>query len=204
MILLASNSSSRQQLLTWAQIPYKVVSHNSTEKGFDNLTDLDERLLAISLDKMAKISIPSHFLADASYLYCITADTLVQNIATGEILEKPSSYSDAVRMVKSYSQKLLKVASSTVIEKKAIKEGRTITLQTKQWVSSAIIEFSVPDDMVDIYLAHNDNAALYSSGALIVEEFGFNFLRTVNGSFTSILGFDVPTLRSELKELGFF
>jgi predicted house-cleaning NTP pyrophosphatase (Maf/HAM1 superfamily) len=44
---------------------------------------------------------------------------------------------------------------------------------------------------------------MVSCGAGRIEDFGENFLKSVNGSYTTILGLPMFELRRALKEIGF-
>jgi len=57
--------------------------------------------------------------------------------------------------------------------------------------------------MTDYYLEQIPHA-INACGAGIIEDFGLNFLKTVNGSFTAILGLPLFELRKALTTMGFF
>jgi predicted house-cleaning NTP pyrophosphatase (Maf/HAM1 superfamily) len=69
-------------------------------------------------------------------------------------------------------------------------------------VVTADYVFDVPDAWLDIYL--EKSRGLVASGAIAIEEFGSQFLKTVHGSYTTIVGLPMYELREALEKIGFF
>ena len=73
-------------------------------------------------------------------------------------------------------------------------------------VSGAVgcqVELDLTDEHIKTYLAGQPEFTCIA-GALAVEEFGAQFIRTYNGSYTAVLGLPMAEVRDALEELGFF
>ena len=210
-LYLASASQSRQKLLTLAQIPYHLVSHTSDECGIDVTQTFNDYVLAIAQHKMERVVLDR--IVDTSTIFVLTADTLIRTLQTKQILGKPTDYDDAKRMLALIRKESVEVVTGCCLEKKdrVNKAGNTQrwntrrwnTVQSEHWVTGATLEFCVDEEMVDLFLEKTPQA-LHACGAGIIENFGFNFLRRVNGSYTAILGLPIFELRQALNKLGFF
>ena len=62
--------------------------------------------------------------------------------------------------------------------------------------------FEVPEEWIDIYL--EKSVGLRASGAIAIEDFGEQFLKSVSGSYSAIVGLPMFELREALSQLGFF
>src|SRR5271170_4453636 len=94
------------------------------------------------------------------------------------------------------------VATACCLEKKLWDGVQWKTIEEHSWVSTAIAEFIIEDDEIDIYLK-NVPQALNSASAAIIEGFGQNFFKSINGSYTSARGLPMFEVRQTLKSLGF-
>jgi predicted house-cleaning NTP pyrophosphatase (Maf/HAM1 superfamily) len=57
--------------------------------------------------------------------------------------------------------------------------------------------------MVDEYYQQMPEA-MYACGGSIIERYGMNFLRSINGSLTAIIGLPLNELHKRLTETGFW
>lgn len=60
----------------------------------------------------------------------------------------------------------------------------------------------LPDEWIDSYL--EKTGALSAAGALVIDDFGSLFFKSMAGSYTGIIGLPLSELREALSELGFF
>ena len=63
-------------------------------------------------------------------------------------------------------------------------------------------ELNISDEWIDIYLEKSFSAS--SSGAIAIEVYGAQFLKTVSGSHSAIVGLSMFEVREALQEVGFF
>jgi len=97
-LYLASQSQTRQKLLTIAQIPYHIIEHYSTECGIDATGSFNDYVLAIAKHKMKNVKLPDPTTLPTDTIFILTADTLLQTAHTKQILGKPETKDDAKRM----------------------------------------------------------------------------------------------------------
>ncbi len=203
ILYLASQSSSRQKLLTLARIPFCVMAHTSNEELVnDNPVSFGDYVQAIARDKMHCVELPSIDDVEREFLYVLTADTLAQIKKTGVILGKPKDRVDGVRMLRLMQHELVEVVTGCCLHKYIKKSGHWELDVQKLWVTGAEVAFTVDDDSIDRYFEMLPEA-LYGCGAGIIEDYGQLFLQSINGSYTAVLGLPLFELRKELRALGF-
>jgi septum formation protein len=198
-LFLASGSASRKKLLTDAKIPFQIVSHDADESQCPMEGSLEDVVTKLAVLKMDHIVMPDNLDTDQE-IFILTSDTLTVT-AEGEFLCKPTSREDAVRMLKSCRQGHAKVGSGFCLEKRIFVEGVWKTEQRILGFNEASCLFDVPERDVDFYL---DNAPFLSvSGGVTIESFGNQFVKDVQGSYSSIIGLPMFDIRNALFEIGF-
>ena len=200
-LLLASQSKARQQLLDHAQIPYSIIQHNSNECPTTKTNDFYDLLQAIAEDKMKHLLLPEG--TKNKTIFVLTADTLVRTIKTKQILGKPKDIDDAKRMHAMFCREPVEVATACCLEKKVWENKGWETGNKKNWTTTTTIDFCVKEELLDLYFEKMPNA-LNACGGAIVEKFGLNFLRSINGSFSAVLGLPIYKLQQALVEIGFY
>jgi len=200
ILYLGSQSKPRQKLLELAGIDYKVLGHKSDECSVDLKDDFKDYVLSIAKDKMDNIIFPLGKQDEKNFV--LTADTLVKTEKTNQILGKPKDIQDAKRMLRLLQKESALVITGCCLEKKVFKNGEWITKDKNYWTTKTIVEFCVDEDKLDWYLQKMPQA-LNACCAGIIEEYGQGFLKSVNGSYTSVLGLSLYELRQALKKMGF-
>jgi len=199
-LYLSSQSTSRQKLLDLAGIPYQVIQNTSDEYGVDISKPFAEYVLAIAQHKMEHIVLTG--LPKQEPIFVLTADTLSRMPSTGTILGKPKDINEAKHMLALQCKEPIELATGCCLDKKEYKNNKWVTVEKEHWVTKAMFEFCVTEKDVGLYLKKVPQA-LYACGAGIVENFGVNFLRRVEGSYTAITGLPLYELRQALKKLSF-
>lgn len=201
-LYLASSSKSRQWLLDEIKINYKVISQDYDEHSLDWSLPIDQLVLKLAINKMDHAIIPEYSNNKDQVIWVLTADTLSQDLS-GNIHGKPIDYQDAVSKIKKLREGSF-VYSAFCLDKKiydaSSKSYKIIDRKTKV-VSSKCI-FKVPDSWIDTYIKNSD--ALYASGAIVIDQFGLQFLESIEGSYTNIIGLPLFELKEDLQNLGFF
>jgi len=199
LLYLASNSASRKKLLQQAQIPFEVIEQDADESLISTDQDLSDIVMQIAQLKMEHARIPAGKQV-GQVCFVVTCDTLGLTQA-GRVLCKPVDRSDAVSMLVQ-SRIGNKVASGFCL-RTLLWDG--IAWQVQQEivdVDTADFIFNVPDFFIDWYL---DTIPFLSvSGAASVEDFGAQFLQSVNGSYESIVGLPMHKICKALTQLGFY
>ena len=199
ILLLASKSKSRRFLLSQAEIPYVLLDQEADEKECDWGMPLQKLVESIALHKMAQIVMPN--TVDEKHLFVLTSDTLTQN-ARGDLLGKPQTRDDARAMIRSLREGPARVGTAFCLDKKVFKFGQWQTSARTLVFVDARCDFNIPEHWVERYL--DNSHALHCSGSMAVDGYGAQFLHTIQGSYTTILGLPMSHVRNALEEMGFF
>jgi septum formation protein len=202
ILYLGSQSQARQRLLEFAKINYALLSHGSDEIVDHTQGSFEENVLAIAQHKMQTLILPDKTSVASDYLFALTADTLVRNTKTGEVLGKPESREQAVEMLAIERDAPIQVVTGCCLEKFCYEQGRWQQQEKVHWATGAIVEFYIDIDEVDQYLDAFP-FILQCSGAGTVEDHGLSYLKSVNGSYTAVMGLPLYELRQALKQLRF-
>ncbi len=198
ILFLGSKSLSRQQLLREADIPFQLVVQDADETRCDWGLPLQQLVENIALYKMEHVILPEG--EEGASCFVLTADTLSQD-SHGVINGKPVGRDDAVAKIKAARQGA-RVGTAFCLDKKIFTAGEwTVATRIERFVS-AEYHFVIPDEWIDIYL--EKSLGFSASGAIAVELFGAQFLHSINGSYTTIVGLPMFELCEVLSELGFF
>lgn len=198
-LFLASKSYSRALLLTSAQIPFTVIGQEADELQCDWGLPLEELVLSIAHHKMAHAVLPTS--AENEEILVLTADTLTQDMA-GTVYGKAATYDDAVKTIKAL-QNGSRVATGFRLDKKAMRNGVWELCESHSAVVTAACVFNIPDQWIDLYL-QKEPLALKAAGAMVIEGYGQQFLQSVTGSYSAIMGLPLYEVRLALEARGFF
>lgn len=199
MLYLASSSQSRQLLLKESHIPFQLIKQDADESQCDWGLSLQEIVQHIARFKMQHAIIPEGKY-DGQESFVLTADTLSQDM-DGTIHGKPVDRQDAIAKIKS-ARAGARLCTAFCLDKKIWRDGAWHQAQRIEKAVFANYEFVIPDAWIDTYLTVVD--AMHCSNAIAVEGFGWQFLRTVHGSYTTIMGLPMFEVREALQEIGFF
>lgn len=199
ILLLASKSASRKKLLEDAKIPFQCIDQDADETKCDWNLSLDKVVESIALYKMEHALIPEALMTGSCFV--LTADTLSQDIQDGTIHGKPVDRADAIEKIKKARQGSY-LCTAFCLDKK-IKKGATWHTQERiVQVVSAEHYFDIPDQWIEKYL--DNSLGLSASNAIAIEGYGEQFLKSVHGSYSTIVGLPMFELRQALEKLNFF
>lgn len=201
ILYLASQSFSRRELLNYSGIKYETIEHSSDEIVALREHDFHGYVLSIAQHKMDAVILPAP-QEDGDVCFVLTADSLVFTPQSKHILGKPVDRADASRMLALMRTEPVEVVTACCLHKKIVRAGVWEVAEELSWTTSAEIEFYVDQDLEDWYFAQMPRA-LQACGAGIIEGFGSNFLKSVNGSYTAVQGLPLFELRQALKKFGF-
>lgn len=221
-LYLASQSKSRQRLLKDSGLAFKIASQNADEKAFDHNLPLQDLVTAIAISKMDHVVLPAG--TENEICYVIAADTLGKNYL-GQTCTKPKDKNEAIEMLKSY-RKGAKTGTGFCIDRKIWRkpghfdelrinsasgeEGLSSAWQIDKRIvgfASAEYIFDISDDEFERYFDLSLKAGVHYlnvSGGVAIEEFGDQYLKSINGSYTAVVGLPMYEIRVALKDLGFF
>ncbi len=198
VLLLGSKSQSRQMLLREMQIPFQLIKQEADESQCDWGLPLAQLVKSIARHKMNHVVLPSK--AGGTICFVLTADTLSQD-KSGEINGKPVNKNDAILKIKR-AREGTNLCTAFCLDKKIFHNGLWQTEERIEEQVYAEYKFIVPDDWIALYL--RKSLALQASNAIAVEEFGSQFLQSVTGSYSAIVGLPLFQVRTALERIGFF
>lgn len=182
-IILFSKSPRRQELLKLMGLDFSIMTK-----------DVDESFpSSLSPDKVAQYIAEKKahaFDGEIQEEILITADTIVA--IDGEILGKPIDEADARKMLEKLSGRTHQVYTGVAISYK-----QNIT----SFVDRTDVEFrKISSEEIDFYISEYkpyDKAGAYG----IQEWIGLTCVRSLNGSYTSVMGLPTEKLYTQLAKL---
>ncbi len=196
-LFLASQSISRRLLLEQASIPYMTIKQDADEYSCDWTVSPKKLVSYLALLKMEHAELPAAKESDICFV--LTADTVGYD-SNNTIYGKAANKAEAVKNLKILAHGF--VATGFCLEKKEYKHGSWHTIsQIVEVVESSYI-FEVPDDQLESYF--KETGALETAGSIAIEGYGLQFLKSVQGSYTGIIGLPLFELRKALLQIGFF
>ena len=181
-IILASQSPRRQYLLKELGLDFEICSTMVDESYPDGMTP---EQIAIYLAELKSDSFDVARLDEKSII--ITADTIVS--LGDEILGKPSSYADAVRMLQKLSGRKHEVITAVCLKSRKKKF-------TFHVISSVIFKVLLLEEIE--YYIDNFQPFDKAGGYGVQEWIGYIGISKIEGSFFNVMGLPVKELYEEL------
>ena len=202
VLYLGSQSQPRQNLLKLADIKFKVLMHKSSESVIEPSDNFEKYVIAIACDKMQHLQLPEVNQVKEAKIFVLTVDTLIKTAHTNQILGKPKDLENAKEMLRSIRNQPVDVLTGCCLQ--IMKQsGKRWEIEKKRcWATGAQIEFSIDEESLDLYF-EKEPWALHACGGGVIEGIGQAFLKSINGSYTAVLGLPLFEVRQELKKLNF-
>ena len=201
ILYLGSKSKPRQKLLDFAQITYKVLEHKSEENVSRDGLNFEDYVLKIAQDKMNNLVLPNDILLNEA-IFILTSDTVARKIDSKMILTKPKNIDDAKKMLIEIGSGPVEVFTACCLEKKIFENDICKEIDENNFVVKTEVEFYIKPNEIDWYL-NKMPQAMNACGSAVIEDFGANFLKSINGSYTSVLGLPLYEIRQALKKMFF-
>lgn len=180
MLILASSSPRRAELLRAAGIPFQVFP-----------AQVDEAVLKLEppgehVRRLAREKADAGFAAHPDAVV-LAADTTV--LISGEIMGKPRDARDAVRMLRVLSGREHEVLTGVAI---VARRGVVVEVaRTRVWVNP------LSDLEIDEYVATGE--PLDKAGAYAIQGLGSRFIDRIQGSYSNVVGLPVSLVYRLLK-----
>ena len=184
-IILCSNSPRRQELLAGLDLPFTVDTGNTFEEHLEGEVEAHEVPLLLSAGKSQGFHRP---LEPDEVL--ITSDTVV--IVDREVLGKPHSREDAVRMLQLLSGRAHEVVTAVTI--------RDCSRQESFSVSTQVHFEPLSQEQIDYYIDHYQ--PFDKAGAYGAQGKGAVFIEGIRGDFFNVMGLPLCRLAKDLERLG--
>ena len=182
LLVLASESPRRAEILTGLGIPFTVDPPNVEEKV--GVGETAQRAASrLAAEKAAQVA------ARHPQSWVLAADTLV--FLAGEILGKPADAADAARMLRQLSGQEHQVVTALRLRRGA-DPGRELLEQSRVRIAP------MDDEEVDWYVATRE--PVDKAGAYAVQGLGARFIESVSGSFTNVMGLPARGVYRLLRE----
>lgn len=199
VLYFGSKSKPRRMLLEEAQIPFTIVEQEADESQCDWGLPLSQLVMSIALHKMEHVILPNGN-NEGDICFVLTADTMSHD-KTGKIHGKPVDRADAISKIKAAREGSF-LCTAFCLERRVWQSGKWVKQERIADVVSADFIYYVADEWIDYYLERTP--FLDVSGAIAVENFGNQFLKTVNGSYSTIIGLPLFEVRNALEKLDFY
>ena len=197
-LYLASSSQSRQNILKVSKIHFELIKTLSDER-YDATLPIEQIVKNIAITKMELAVLPP-VTKEGDIIFVLCADTLTVN-KNNEILGKPTNYEDAVNKIKSVYGKST-TFTAFCLDKKIAENNKWKTIARHLEVVSGQAEIELDNMHLKNYF--ENTPSLTCAGAICLEDFGMQFVKTINGSYSAILGLPIFEVRKALEKLEFF
>ncbi|MGI8950834.1 MAG: Maf family nucleotide pyrophosphatase [Chitinophagaceae bacterium] len=189
MVILASQSPRRKQLLEWAEISFEIIVQN-TDEIFP--PELSLKNIPVHIAKQKAFAV-KHYLETENKLIefpILAADTIV--VLKDKIIGKPKNREDAIEILHSLSAKKHKVITGVVI-----------LHQKKEIVFSDVTEVifhALPSSQIEYYV---DKYKPYDkAGAYAIQEWiGVVGIKEIKGDFYNVMGLPISRVVKALKQI---
>jgi len=199
ILYLASKSPSRQYLLRESKIPFTLLGQNADEAQCDWSLSLEEVVTSIARYKMSCTVMPQGKEGDVAFV--LTADTLTQD-KQGVVHGKPEDAADAIKKIEALRGEA-RVATAFCLDKKVFKNGSWDMVARKEQCVVSRCDFDVPDAWLERYFKESV-IGFEAAGGMATEAYGMQFLRTIQGSYSGVIGLPLFEVREALDALDFF
>lgn len=184
MIILASNSPRRKDILTDLSIPFQVIPSEEEELSadlcyFEHLPTINAKLKSESVAKKFQDQL------------VLGADTVVE--LDGKIIEKPKNEQDALNMLMSLSGRSHQVVTAVCLTR--ISDFTSINFTEKSIVEFNDFSAIVAKDYM------NKVHVLDKAGAYAVQEYGEVIIKKITGSVSNVIGLPTEKLLEALNNL---
>ena len=197
ILYIASKSKSRKKLLQEARIPFEVLEQDADENQCDWSLPLQDLVTSIAHCKMEHVIMPTGTQGQIAFV--VTADTLSID-PTGKIRGKPIDQQEAIEMLQAAGLGVNICGTAFCLEKKVFANNSWTTQEKIVGYAQAFYEFQIPDSWISDYLKTTN--ALEAAGAIKIED-GKQFVKSINGSYSAIIGLPMFELREALIQIGF-
>ncbi|MEY4669578.1 MAG: hypothetical protein RL518_2277 [Pseudomonadota bacterium] len=184
-IILASSSPRRKELLSQAGVSFAVVVSGCDETPVpgESAQEMVERLAVIK----AAVVADQHPNA-----YVIGADTTV--CIDGEVLGKPESFDEACSMLRKIQGRTHEVLGGIAII------NRSQGLEERWSHSTRVTMAPMNEEVIARYVRSGE--PMDKAGSYAIQGLGLQFVESVEGSYSNVVGLNISALMVKLIALG--
>ena len=185
MIILASNSPRRKELLQGLGIDFKVLVIPGIDESYPDDLPAEQIAEHIAIKK----SVP--YQVQGTDNVVITADTIV--VCEGEVMGKPADAAEAKIMLRKLSGKTHQVYTGVCVKSEVAESHFS--------VCTSVTFKKLDDSEIDYYI--NEYKPFDKAGAYGIQEWiGYVGITGIEGSYYNVMGFPVQRVYEELRRIG--
>lgn len=184
-IILASSSPRRKELLSQAGVVFTIVVSGCDETPVpgESPREMVERLAVVKAAAVADQN---------ARAFVIGADTTV--CIDGEVLGKPESVEQACEMLRKIQGRTHEVLGGIAILNRAQNLERV-------WSHSTQVTMApMSEDVIARYVQSGE--PMDKAGSYAIQGLGLQFVESVEGSYSNVVGLNISALMAELVKLG--
>ncbi|MCB0330503.1 MAG: septum formation protein Maf, partial [Bdellovibrionales bacterium] len=183
-LVLASGSPRRKELLAGLGVEFQVIVSDFDE---DAITAPAEKLAEILATEKAKVVSEGNRAE-----WVLAGDTVV--LIDGELLGKPASEDEARYMIRRLAGRVHRVIGGYSIQCREADYSESFSVATD-------VEFvGLDEETIRRYVSTGES--FDKAGGYAIQGIGQSLVKRINGSYTNVIGLDVPTVSSLLFEIG--
>lgn len=196
MVILASGSPRRKELLTQAGIEFSIITSDADETPTKTVPE--EIVMELSLrkgeDVFSKV-VKEGKLNPKEENVIIAADTLV--FFGQDRMGKPKDKADAVRMLKELSGNSHDVITGVTLIYTNNNEKKVETFFEK----TEVFVYDLTDAEIDAYVATGE--PMDKAGAYAIQGYFGKYIKGIKGEYANVVGLPIARLYYELKRIGY-
>ena len=201
MLLLASASKARQNLLINACIPHEILTSGFNEQS---ISESDARKLSLKLSlakaraSVCQMQIQEGWQIKSNKITAVIGCDSVFEF-DGETYGKPSCNKEAIeRLNRMSSKKGLLHTGHTLLFRRELDKKNTFSGVISEVVSSSITFDEMSQKEIENYV--NTGEPFRCAGGFALEGIGSLYIKEINGCFSNVIGLSLPWLREAFKK----
>ena len=187
-LVLGSQSPRRKELLSWLNVPFKILTADLAEISHE----VDSKEIAMDIASQKAHAV----LAQATQItnpFIISSDTIV--VLDNKLYGKPKDREDARAILSELSDRTHQVITGVSF---LFHDIQTNKLREHRFFDSTEVTFNeITKELMDHYIATGDS--LDKAGAYGIQGPSLTFISKVNGSYSNVVGFPLDKVVSELS-----
>ena len=186
-LILGSQSPRRKELLSWLNIPFKIITADLAEESQES--DSEKIAMDIASQKAHAVFAQASGVTNP---FIISSDTIV--VLNNKLYGKPKDKDDARAILNELSDKTHQVMTGVSF---LYLDKNTNKMREHLFYDLTEVTFSeITKELMDHYIATGDS--LDKAGAYGIQGPGLTFISKVNGSYSNVVGFPLDKVVSEL------
>jgi septum formation protein len=182
-LVLASSSPRRKELLGHLFLPFEAHTSHIEE----TTSEKEPGKIVMDLSKQKTLEVAKSF--DTSKALIIGSDTIV--FFNGQVLGKPKTHEEAFNTLEMLSGNIHDVYTGVCF---------SFNGEVRSFYEKTQVEFeNISSELINLYVQTND--PMDKAGAYGIQGSALSFVKSLNGSYSNVMGFPINTVLKELLKL---